>query len=256
MSLTANATKRPFIMVRIPAGDFIMGSPPGHGHQDEFPPHSIFLEEYLIGRGPATAAEFSIFLNQVGNPRDEYLELDDQGAIIRKGKLYRPRQGLADYPANGVTWFGAKAFCAWLSEKTGKRYDLPTEAQWEKAARGDQEGRRYPWGNNSPRGMAQFQQVWANPKLTLSPVGAYPPNGYGLFDMAGNVWEWCADWYDRNYYRESPRENPRGPAMGETKVLRGGSWGAIDVQVRCGIRLGERPDISDSGIGFRLAREP
>ena len=128
-------TKRSFVMVRIPAGEFIMGSPPGHGHQDEFPPHVVFLDEYLIGRGPATAAEYSLFLNEAGNPNWDYLEPSEHSTIIYRDKMYRPRQGLSDYPANGATWFGARAFCQWLSEKTGKRFDLPSEAQDRKSVR-------------------------------------------------------------------------------------------------------------------------
>ena len=254
--IMAAIAKRSIVMIKIPAGDFVMGSPAGQGHPDEFPPHNIYLDEFLIARGPAASAEFALFLNKVGNPDDRYFESSAQGTLVYKDGRYYPRRGLSDYPVNNVSWHGAMAYCEWLTDKTGKLHSLPTEAQWEKAARGSLEGQRYPWGNYSAHGMAQFQQVWASPKLTLSPIGAYPPNGYGLYDMVGNVWEWCLDWYDRNYYRESPTENPGGPENGECRVLRGGSWGCIDAQIRCGIRLGERPEITDSGIGFRVIREP
>jgi formylglycine-generating enzyme required for sulfatase activity len=85
-------------------------------------------------------------------------------------------------------------------------------------------------------------------------VDSFPANGYGIHDMAGNVWEWCSDWYDRNYYHSSPRAHPKGPDEGNLKVLRGGSWGGLDIQIRCGIRVGERPDVSESNVGFRVAR--
>ena len=246
--------KRSFVMVRIPAGEFVMGSAFGHGEPDELPAHRVWVDEFLIGRNPVTAAEWAQFLNSLGRPAPEYFEASKQTTVVfRQGKFY-PLLGCADHPANGVTWFGAESFCMWLAEKTKRPYRLPTEAEWEKAARGGLESQYYPWGNSSPESMAQFSLCFTEPRLTLSPVGSYPPNGYGLCDVVGNVWEWCSDWYGRNYYHDSPRENPRGPDQGELKVLRGGSWGGLDVQIRCGIRVGERPDISESNVGFRLAR--
>ena len=246
--------KKTFVMVRIPAGEFVMGSGPGHGDTDEYPQHTVFVDEFLIGRYLVTAAEYAGFLNQNGNPDETYIEVSSETTLTRSGGRYHPRQGCAGHPANGVTWFGAKAFCDWLSAKSGRKFRLPTEAEWEKASRGGMENQRYPWGNSAATGQAQHHQVWTNPKHTLSPVGSYPSNPYGLYDMAGNVWEWCADWYDRNYYHVSTDLNPKGPDIGVEKVLRGGSWGGLDVQVRCGIRVGERPQVSDSRVGFRLAR--
>jgi formylglycine-generating enzyme required for sulfatase activity len=248
--------KKTFVMVPIPAGEFLMGSPYGHGDVDEFPVHKVWVDEFLIGRYLVTAAEWAFFLNDVGGDTSRYFEPSKETTVIMSRGRFYPRQECSGHPANGVTWPGAEAYCRWLSEKAGRCFRLPTEAEWEKAARGGLEGQRYPWGNERAEGMAQFRQIWASPKLTLSPVGAYPPNPYGLYDMVGNVWEWCADWYDRNYYHSSPYKNPRGFDNGETKVLRGGSWGALDIQVRCGIRVGEAADISDSRIGFRLARDP
>ncbi|MEW6266563.1 MAG: formylglycine-generating enzyme family protein [Thermodesulfobacteriota bacterium] len=248
--------RRTFVMVRIPAGEFTMGSAVGHGDVDEFPPRQVFLDEYLIGRHPVTAAEWVRFLNALPEYDPRYFEPSRETTVFWMDGRFLPRKGCARHPANGVTWFGAEAYCRWLSDQTEREYRLPTEAEWEKACRGGLEGRRYPWGNEPATGMAQYEQTWVDPKHTLSPVGAYPPNPYGLHDLVGNVWEWCQDWYDRNYYQRSPQANPTGPENGEFKVLRGGSWGCLDVQIRCGIRVGERPDVSESRVGFRLARRP
>ena len=245
--------KRTIDLVRIPAGEFIMGSRPGQGEPDEFPQHSVCLDEYLIGRYLVTAEEWAGFLNSI-EAWEDYFEPTKETTVTRIHNKFYPRRGCATHPANGVTWHGATAFCQWLSQQTSRPFRLPTEAEWEKAARGGQAEQRFPWGNDSPEGLAQHQQVWASPRLTLSPVGSYPPNPYGLYDLSGNVWEWCSDWYDRNYYHDSPRLNPQGPGSGHLKVLRGGSWGALDIQIRCGIRVGENPYVSESRVGFRLAR--
>ena len=241
-------------MVRVPGAEFSMGSGPGHGEPDEFPIHGVWVDEFLIGKHLVTAAEWARFLNESAGQAAEFFESSRETTVAFVDGGYYPRRGCAHYPANGVTWLGATAFCRWLSGRTGHEYRLPTEAEWEAAARGGYESKRYPWGNDRADGKAQFQQVWADPRHTLSPVGAYPPNPYGLYDMAGNVWEWCADWYDAHYYHASPYDNPQGPATGSLKVLRGGSWGCIDLQIRCGIRVGENPEVSDSRVGFRVAR--
>ncbi len=248
--------KRSFVMIGIPAGGFVMGTRPGHGEEDEFPQHEVWVDEFLMGRDLVTAAEWAVFLNAAGNPGRRYFEPSSQTTVVLVSGLYYPKKGCSGHPANGVNWYGASAYCQWLADRTGKPYRLPTEAEWEKAARGGLENRRYPWGDHAARGLAQFNQTWVDPKHTISPVGAYPPNRFGLNDLVGNLWEWCADWYDAGYYQTSPPTNPQGPESGATKVLRGGSWGSLDFQVRCGIRLGEFPGVSDSGIGFRLARTP
>ena len=243
-------------MIRIPAGFFTMGSRKGHGESDEFPEHQVWVDEFLVARFPVTAGEWALFLNQAGNPDYSYFEPSDETTVIQRNGVYYPRRDCARYPANGVTWLGATAFCQWLSQKTGKKFRLPFEAEWEKAARGGMEHMRYPWGNDPPDGRAQFHQQWVDPRHTLSSVDSYPPNPYGLNDMVGNVWEWCADWYDSDYYKNSPQRNPKGPETGRMKVMRGGSWGCLDIQIRCGIRLGEWPESQSSGTGFRLARWP
>ena len=146
------------------------------------------------------------------------------------------------------------AYCQWLSEKTEQNWRLPTEAEWEKAARGT-DGRVYPWGNRRPdKKLCNYNR---NVKDT-TPVGRYPDGAspYGALDMAGNVWEWVADWYGSDYYARSPKRNPQGPDSGRYRVLCGGSWDGIDGLVRAALRGGGIPDGRNGDVGFRPARSP
>lgn len=256
MSLANPSARRQIHLVRIPAGPFTMGSRVGHGEEDEFPEHEVFVSEFLIARYLVTAAEWAHFLNEVGNPDRTYFEPAERTTVVLAGGIYLPRPGCGRYPANGLSWFGAERYCRWLSEKTGSGYRLPSEAEWEKACRGGLDRMRYPWGNDPPSGRAQFALKWIDVNHTFCPVGSYPPNPYGLLDMVGLVWEWCADWFSPTYYPDSPPVDPRGPETGQMRVLRGGSWRSLDVQIRCGIRLGEWPASTSSGVGFRLVRQP
>jgi len=190
-------------MVLIPAGEFQMGS--NDGGDSEKPVHTVYLDAFYMDVYEVTNARYKKFMDATGHKAPAYWS---------NSKFNSP-----DQPVVSVSWHDAKAYCDWA----GKR--LPTEAEWEKAARGGLVGRKYPWGDNLTHDDANYsgtggKDTWEKP----APVGSFAPNGYGLYDMAGNVWEWCADWYDIGYYAKSPRGNPTGPSSGTYRVLRGGSW--------------------------------
>jgi iron(II)-dependent oxidoreductase len=152
----------------------------------------------------------------------------------------------------GVSWYESSAYAFWLSKKTGKKYRLPTEAEWEKAARGP-DGREYPWGNKFDKNKCNCLEMELG---RTSPVGIFleGKSPYGCFDMAGNVWEWCSDWYEKKYYEKSPDKNPIGPKDGGDRVLRGGCWVRGGGFVRSAYRSRLGPFSRWDGAGFRLAR--
>jgi formylglycine-generating enzyme required for sulfatase activity len=157
----------------------------------------------------------------------------------------------ANHPVVYVTWADASAFCDWVDAR------LSTEAEWEKAARGGLEGKSYPWGDKAPictPGAENGAQYWPCDGETV-PVRTFSPNNYGLYDMAGNVWEWVADWYDRDYYKSAPANNPTGPESGTSRVLRGGSGAPYADYLRVAHRSHGAPSDTDFNIGFRCARD-
>ncbi len=218
--------------VPIPSGEFLMGDATGDGDPDERPRHRVGLDAFLMGRSAVTLAQWKIYLKASG---------------------FRPAGGWhgseEDHPVTGVTWDDAVAFCRWFSTTHSVKADLPTEAQWEYAARGGLEGKRYPNGDSITRRLANYYSGGT------SVPGKYPPNGYGLYDMAGNVYEWCADWYDPRYYGSSPGKNPPGPATGTHRVLRGGSWRYAGF-VRVSERMRDLPSLSYDAVGFRIVAVP
>ena len=253
-------------MVLIPAGTFQMGSTTGD--VDEVPVHTVELDAFYIDQHEVTNAEYQAFVAATGHPPPRGIGYTAVYELLKND--YEPWNDPGfnhpDQPVTTVTWFDATAYCEWV----GKR--LPTEAEWEKAARGGLEGARYPWGDTEPGNTSanfadsQTEFEWRSPDvndgfLFTAPVGTFPPNGYGLFDMAGNVWEWCADWYSPTYYSdvqgaENPPRNPTGPDTGERRVLRGGTWYRAVHTIRNAERVSDFPNSSLNVVGFRCAMDP
>ena len=186
-------------MVLIPAGEFPMGDE----DLSDNPRHTVFLDSYYISKNPVTVAQYRKFCTDAGRKMPD-----------------APEWGWKDdHPIVNVNWEDADAYCRWVGGY------LPSEAQWEKAARGG-DGRKYPWGNEWDNSRLQCsKKKYADAKST-APVGSFlgGASPYGALDMAGNVWEWCADWYEEDYPKSAPNKNPTGPAQGSRRVLRGGSW--------------------------------
>jgi formylglycine-generating enzyme required for sulfatase activity len=156
-----------------------------------------------------------------------------------------PRQ-----PVVAVSWFDAVAYCEWLSRAAGKRYRLPSEAEWERAARGGAEDQDFPWGNCPPEDISDYANRW---KSGPERVGLYAPNAYGLHNLGDNVHEWCSDWYDAAYYAVSPERNPQGPAAGNRRASRGGSWRHHIKVTRTAARSSIPPEFKYADYGFRVA---
>jgi len=236
-------------MVLIPEGEFLMGC--NYGDPDETPIHKVYLDAFYIDKYEVTKLQFSEFLNEKGNQEEggvAWLDTSDEDCFIeyRNGK-YQPKSGYENHPVIEVSWSGARAYAEWA----GKR--LPTEAEWEKAARGGLVGKKYPWGDNIDSSRANYGE---NVGQTTT-VGRYPPNNYGLYDMGGNVWEWVSDWYDEDYYSSSDSyRNPQGPNYGSERVIRGAGWSHDARYLRCGGRSYVNPDSTSNHLGFRCAKSP
>ncbi len=275
------------IMVYIPAGEFPMGS--DEGLPNEKPVHKVFLDGYWLGKFPVTVGQFKKFVEETGYVTDAEKGMgswqfwEGDWTVRLDGNWKNPyfEQG-EDHPVVSVSWNDAVAYCRWLSQKTGLDFKLPTAAQWEKGARGT-DGRKFPWGNEKPDGTkANYADIhyWYKYKearqpdknindgyTETSPVGSYPKGSspYDLLDMAGNVWEWCHDVYQDDYYAVSPYKNPSGPPdTGEPDQERvnrgGGSWtdrsGHITPEgghnLRSAARTGDEQNSSDDHMGFRI----
>ena len=227
--------------MRVPAGEFLMGGPKGEGDNDERPQHEVYLVEYWIGRIPVTNLQYCAFVKATGHQPPSHWE----GNIIPTGK--------EQHPVVLVNWQDAQMFCAWAGQVSGKKIRLPTEAEWEKAARGT-DGRKYPWGDERPN--RQLCNYWKLFSAGTTPVGKFSPQGdspYGCVDMAGNVWEWVADWFDKKYYSQSQSSNPTGPALGQYRVMRGGSWNLDAGLVRASYRNWVVPGYYRNNVGFRCS---
>lgn len=233
-------------MVIIEGGSFYRGSV--DGNRDEMPRHMINLSSFAIDIHPVTNEQFVRFLEIMGGEKDgnhnDIIRLRDS-RIKRSGGRLSIESGYSKHPVVGVTWYGALAYAKWV----GKR--LPTEAEWEIAARGGDENALYPTNEDIEKSQANFFSS------DTTAVMSYAPNNFGLFDMAGNVYEWCQDWYGYNYYENSIQEpdNPQGPLQGVYRVLRGGCWKSLKEDLRCSRRHRNNPGTVNGTYGFRLAAE-
>ena len=272
----AFASGKPDDMVLVPTGEFRMGAPAGSGGlPDEQPERAVLLSAFYIDRFEVTNEAYFLFVSMSGHRMPEN---SNPAATLWKDR--RPMPGIERHPVVNVSWTDADAYCRWA----GKR--LPTEAEWEKAARGT-DGRRYPWGDQWDVLLANSASYWAgrtvqfdsgadweafwvkgegahiakekglNGEVLTMPIGSFPGSTsvYGLFDMAGNVAEWVQDWYDPNYYPSGPLTNPTGPPRGAIKSMRGGSWLKPAVSLRTSDRDWGTIDSRPSGTGFRCAQD-
>jgi|GEM_PF-1311923 len=244
------------VLVYIPAGEFTMGS--NEGRDDEKPPHRVSLDGYWMGKTEVTVKQFRAFVNAT-----QYKTTAEQRNNSYTWQNPGFNQG-DNHPVVNVSWNDAKEYCTWLSNTKGLQLTLPTEAQWEKGARGT-DRRKYPWGDHEPFNNGKWYANYdANDRDKkgadgydyTSPVGSFPlgASPYGLLDMAGNVWEWCSDRYGKEYYKVSPGSNPVGPSTGDYWVLRGGSWLSNDADLRCSARHYLDPGYWDYTYGFRVVR--
>ena len=237
-------------LIRIPAGEFLMGADPQRdleAAETELPQHRVQVSEFYLGKYPVTNAQFDVFVNAaLGKPSTNLAQ-------------WRLPTGRETHPVVNVTWNDAIAFCQWLSAATGRAFRLPTEAEWEKAARGPadllHDSRIYPWGDD-----------WDVARAALGPntmpVGHHSPDGdspYNICDMSGNVWEWCSDWFDPRLYSRRWQKvvrDPAGPKTGQGNVVRGGAFDSTPKHLRCSRRNWYYPDNARLNLGFRLAAAP
>lgn len=233
--------------VYIKGGCFQMGDIQDEGGLDEKPVHEVCVDNFYIGKYEVTNEEFRKF-NPYHNYYKEFILSSDRQPVVY------------------VSWDDSVSFAKWLSEKTGIKYRLPTEAEWEYAARGGTKTSRF-WGD-SPDDACKYANIADKTAekrfsfmvihdcddgyMATSPVGSFKPNGFGLYDMLGNVWEWVSDWYGESYYKTSPKNNPYGPDTGVNRVIRGGSWFNEPMFVRSSCREHVDPSTKDYNIGFRL----
>ena len=231
-----------FKMIWVEGGSYWMGSPDGVGNDDERPQHKVTLDGYWIAETEVTQGLWRAVMNG-----------KDEGWTTEYGKG-------PDYPAYYVSYTEAIDFCKELNAKTNYKYNftLPTEAQWEYAARGGNKSKGYTF-SGSDDNIGNVAWYWNNSNgnngntYGTHEVKTKSSNELGIYDMSGNVWEWCSDWYGKNYYKESPDKNPKGPLNGDLRVLRGGGWNSSAEYCRVAIRGYNNPGSSDGRIGFRLA---
>jgi formylglycine-generating enzyme len=221
-------------LVFIPGGSFLMGSETGQ--DNERPVHRVRVDAFQLAACQVTHADYAEFLAATQSPEPPLWS--------------DPNFNHLQQPVVAVSWFDAVRYCEWLSGSGDLQFRLPTEAEWEYAARGGVEGLQFPWGDEPPMSLPNYSQRWlTGPER----VAQYAPNGHGLYDICENVHEWCSDWFDPNYYAVSPECNPTGPESGERKASRGGSWRHHIKVSRCAARSSVPPKFQYADYGFRVA---
>ena len=222
--------------ILLPGGEFLMGQ--ADGRDEERPVHRVTVAPFRMGCCQVTNSEYDEFRRATGRAMPPFR---------MQPEFAQPAQ-----PVVGVNWFDAVAYCDWLSRPAGERFRLPTEAEWEWAARGGLEQQLYPWGNQPVFDRDGYRARWTH---APEPVGTAAPNAFGLYDMCENVHEWCADWYDPGYYAVSPTDNPQGPPTGTRRASRGGAWRHQVKIARCAARSSIPPEFCYADYGFRVACE-
>lgn len=225
-------------LVRISSSEFLMGS--ASGQDCERPVHRVWVDSFYVAATQVTNAEYDRFLRATS---------ESPPPFWREPNFSHPQQ-----PVAGVSWHEAARYCEWLGGQSGSRFRLPTEAEWEVAARGGLEQKQFSWGDEPPQSLPSYSTRW---QTGPEPVAQYSPNAFGLYDIGDNVHEWCSDWYDPNYYAISPDRNPRGPEQSPMKTARkssrGGSWRHHIKVARCSARSSIPPEFQYADYGFRVA---
>ncbi len=243
---TFTNNKAGITMVWTGGGTFQMGS---NSNDDEKPVHTVTVSNFALSQTEITNSQYCKFLNQRGNQSEggvTWLDItSDYCQIEKRGGTYYPKSGMESHPVTMVSWYGAKAYCQWAGGR------LPTEAEWEFAAKANS-SYKYS-GSNNIGSIAWYRD---NSGGTTHSVGQKQANAFGLYDMSGNVWEWCSDWYASDYYKNSPTNNPKGASSGSIRVVRGGSWYVNAVYCRVAGRGGDDSDDRNDDLGFRLAFRP
>jgi len=211
-----------------------MGS--NSGQDCEKPVHRVWVDSFMIGATQVTNSEFACFLRATSAQPPPFWN--------------DPNFSHPEQPVTGVSWHEARHYCEWLTQQTGKVFRLPTEAEWERAARGTLEQKTFPWGDEPPQSLPDYAKRW---QTGPEPLGRYAASAFGLHDIGDNVHEWCSDWYDPNYYSVSQERNPEGPKHGTRKASRGGSWRHFIKVARCSARSSIPPEFQYADYGFRVA---
>jgi formylglycine-generating enzyme len=229
-----------FELIQIPAGWFFMGC--DTGQDNEQPVHRVWVDEFLLSARQVTNDEYGRFLRDTSSSPPPFWT---------DPALNHPGQ-----PVVGVSWFDAVGYCEWLRAGSGRKFRLPTEAEWERASRGGRDGTLFPWGDAPPQSRPDYGSRCAVGWQTgPEPVGRGEPNAYGLYNICDNVHEWCSDWYAPEYYAMSPERNPQGPRTGGRRASRGGSWRHHVKISRCAARSSIPPEFHYADYGFRIACE-